>query len=142
MKEFIYFFSYISNIMVEMTGKKSETTEKKRGAWLTFWLILMLILNFFVALSYLLFNKLMVLMYPKVSLGVWYVYGFAALANVVFVIFLFLWKKWPFYAFCGITLLAFIMNLAIGLGILSAILGLLGPIILYLSMKSRWKLFK
>ena len=117
-------------------------TEKKRGAWLTIWLVFMLIANFFTALTYLVLNKTIASIYPNVALWVWHIYGLVGLANFVFIILLFMWKKWPFYAFCGSTVIAFIMNLAIGLGIVSAILGLAGPIILYLSMKSRWDLFE
>jgi hypothetical protein len=117
-------------------------TEKKRGAWLTIWLVFMLIVNFFTALTYLVLNKTIASVYPNVALWVWYIYGLVSLANFIFIILLFMWKKWPFYAFCGSAVIAFIMNLAIGLGIVSAVLGLAGPIILYLSMKSRWDLFE
>ena len=117
-------------------------TEKKRGVWLTIWLVWMLIANFFTTLIYLVLNKTIASVYPNVALWIWYIYGLAALANFVFVILLFMWKKWSFFAFCGTTLVAFIMNLAIGLGIFTAIFGLIGPIILYLSMKSRWNLFE
>jgi len=117
-------------------------TEKKRGVWLTIWLVLMLIANFVTALTYLVLNKTISAGYPNIALWVWYIYGLLALANFVFLILLFRWKKWPFFAFCGITIVAFIMNLVIGLGIFAAISGLIGPIILYFSMKSRWNLFE
>ena len=117
-------------------------TEKKRGVWLTIWLVIMLIANFFIALTYLVLNKTIASFYPNVALWILYIYGLVALANFVFVILLFMWKKWPFFAFCGTTIIAFIMNLAIGLGIFAAISGLIGPVILYFSMKSRWNLFE
>ncbi|MFA7707548.1 MAG: hypothetical protein WCX73_01230 [Candidatus Pacearchaeota archaeon] len=116
--------------------------EKKRGVWLTIWLIIMLIANFFTALIYLIFTKAMASVYPNVANWVWYVYGLLALVNFIFVIFLFMWKKWPFFAFCGVSIIVFIMNLAIGLDIFSALFGFFGIIVLYLSMKSRWNLFK
>jgi hypothetical protein len=115
--------------------------EKKRGTWLTIWLVLMLIANFFTALAYLLLNKMMVSVYPNVALWIWYVFGVLAVANLVFVIFLFMWKKWPFFALCGMASIALIMNLAIGQGIFT-IFGLAGPIILYFSMKPRWNSFE
>jgi hypothetical protein len=119
-----------------------EGTEKKRGAWLTIWLILMLIANFFTALTYLILNKTVELAYPNVSITIWYIYGLLALANFVFVIVLFMWKKLPFFAFCGMAIISLIMNLAIlGLSIFT-VFGLVGPIILYFSMKSRWELFE
>ena len=117
--------------------------EKKRGVWLTIWLTFMLIGNLFIALIYLLLSKTVVApAYPNVALWVWYMYGLLTLENFVFVIFLFMWKKWPFFALCGMAMVAFILNLVIGLGILDSILGFLGPLILYLSMKSRWDLFE
>ena len=119
-----------------------KETEKKRGAWLTIWLIWMLVANFFTALIYLLLNKTIVSAYPNVAIWIWYIYGLVALANFILVIILFMWKKWPFFAFCGTTLIAFIMNLTIGLGIFATIFGLAGIIILYFSMKSRWNLFE
>ncbi len=117
-------------------------TEKKRGLWLTILLILMLIGNFFSALVYLVFNKTISLLYPKVALWVWYIYGVIGLAGFVFIIFLFLWKKWPFFAICGATILVSIIDLVIGFGVFAALFGLIGPLILYLSMKSRWNLFE
>jgi hypothetical protein len=115
---------------------------KRRGAWLTIWLIFMLVMNFFVALIYLGFNELRVSTYPNIPLWTWYLYGLLTLANFVCVIFLFMWKKWPFFVLCGIALAAFVINLAIGSNVLMSLLGLGGPIILYLSMKSRWNLFE
>ena len=52
-----------------------------------------------------------------------------------------MWKKWAFFAFCGIAGIAFVINLVIRGGF-SSILGLLGPIILYLIMRPKWDLFE
>src|SRR3989338_3230910 len=106
-------------------------TEKKRGALLIIWLIIMLAGNLFSALAYLFLNSSIASFYPDVPSWIFYIYGFLGFANTVFVIFLFMWKKWPFFAFCGVAVIAFIMNLAIGLGFVTAIIGLLGPVILY-----------
>src|SRR3989344_3674475 len=117
-------------------------TEKKRGALLTIWLVIMLIANFFTALFYLVLNSTIALAYPSVPSWIVYIYGLFGLANLAFVIFLFMWKRWAFYAFCGSAIIAFIMHLAIGLGIFAAIFGLAGPVILYLIMRSKWDLFE
>jgi len=117
-------------------------TEKKRGVLLTIWLVLMLIANFFTALSYLILNSTIASVYPNVPSWIFYIYGLIGLANLAFVIFLFMWKRWAFYAFCGSAVIAFIIHLAIGLGIVAAIFGLAGPIILYLIMRSKWDLFE
>jgi len=116
--------------------------EKKRGALLTIWLVIMLIVNFSWAVYSLLFNSTIASFYPNVPSWIFYIYGLVSLANFILVIFLFMWKKWPLFIFCGISIIVFIINLMIGLGILGSIFGLAGPIILYLLMKSKWDLFK
>lgn len=114
-------------------------TEKKRGLLLTFWLIVMLITNAGVAITYLLGSGLIAFISPNVPLWAIYVFGISCAFNVVFTIFLFLWKKWAFFAYCGMAGIAFVINLAIGIG-LSSILGLVGPIILYLILRPKWNL--
>ncbi|MCX6707966.1 MAG: hypothetical protein NT001_07610, partial [Candidatus Woesearchaeota archaeon] len=109
---------------------------------LTVWLVIMLIANLFTALYYLILNSTIASVYPNVPTWIFYVYGLLGLANLAFVIFLFMWKRWAFFALCGCAIIAFIMNLAIGLGIVAAMFGLGGPIILYLIMRSRWDLFE
>jgi hypothetical protein len=115
---------------------------KKRGKLLTFWLVLMLITNAGAALTYLIWNSSIIATYPNVSSWIWYIYGLLGLANVVFTLFLFMWKKWAFFAFCGTTALAFVLNLIVGLGIIAAIFGLIGPVILYLLIRSKWGLLE
>jgi len=117
-------------------------TEKKRGALLTIWLVIMLIANFFTALSYLLLNSTIASAYPNVASWIFYLYGILSLANFAFAIFLFMWKRWAFYALCGSAIIAIIMNLYIGLGIFAIIFGLAGPVILYSIMKSKWDSFE
>ena len=124
-------------------GSVSQKVEgKKRGKLLTFWLVLMLIANAGTALTYLLWNSSIITTYPNVPSWIWYIYGLLGLANVVFAIFLFMWKKWAFFAFCGMAALAFILNLIVGLGIIPAIFGLAGPVILYLIIRSKWSLLE
>jgi hypothetical protein len=104
----------------------------------------MLIAHFFTALYYLnlILNSSIASAYPNVPSWIFYIYGLLGLANLVFIIFLFRWKRWAFFAFCGSAIIAFIMNLAIGLGIVAAIFGLIAPMILYTIMSPQWDLFK
>ena len=129
---------------------------KKRGALLTIWLILMLLANIGAALMYFIVIYLikyalgggridltpLVVAFPAIYVWAFYVLGIGALLNVVFTIFLFMWKKWAFFAFCGLTGIVFIINLVTGTTIVSSILGLLGPVILYLLMRPKWKFFE
>ncbi|MBW2995668.1 hypothetical protein KY332_00035 [Candidatus Woesearchaeota archaeon] len=117
-------------------------TEKKRGALLTTWLILMLIFNGLTALSYLLLGGFLASVPPITPMWTNYFFGVFALLNFVFTIFLFMWKRWAFFAFCVNAVIIFVINLVIGIGIVSALLGLSGPVILYLIMRSKWELFE
>jgi hypothetical protein len=117
-----------------------EKTEKKRGILLTGWLILMLIANSLTAISYFIGSSFFaeILAIPTWSL---YTLGLLALFNVGFAIFLFNWKKWAFFGFCGTTVVTFVINLSIGLG-LGSITGFLGIIILYLILRPKWSLLE
>lgn len=115
-------------------------TEKKRGALLTIWLAIMLILNIITALSYLLLTTSIASFYPNIPSWIFYIYGLLGSANIVFVIFLLKWKKWAFFAFCVTTFIMGMMAPLIGLGTVTQISILLGPLILYLIMKPKWDL--
>ena len=125
---------------------KEEIKEKKLGALLVIWLILMIIGNLFTA-SYLLYllpnvSSPLSSLFPNVPSWIFYIYGLAGLANIVFIIFLFMWKKWAFFALCGSVAVACMMALIIGLSMIAIILIFGGPVILYLILKSRWNLLK
>lgn len=55
----------------------------------------------------------------------------AAIANIVFAIALFKWRRWGFYGFIATAIVALITNLSIGLGIGQSIFGLIGIPLLY-----------
>jgi len=119
-----------------------EIESKKRGALLTIWLTIMLITNTGATLTYLPWNSSKIAIFPNVPSWIWYIYGIMGLANVVFTIFLFMWKKWAFFALCGIAPLWLILNLTVGSGIIVSIIGLAGLGILYLIIRSKWSLFE
>ena len=60
-----------------------------------------------------------------------YVLAVGCAFNVILTISVFRWKKWAFYAFCVVAGFTFILNLLIGVSLFSAILGLIGPALLY-----------
>lgn len=116
--------------------------EKKRGALLTLWLALMLIANAGTAVYYLLFGSTVASSLSAIgisSVPSWTIYalGVVAIVNVVLTIFLFMWKKWAFYGYAAITVAVFVINIIIGLGY-SSLIGLIGIIILYLILRSKW----
>jgi len=116
--------------------------KKERGALLTIWLVLMLAGGIISAIGYLVFNSTFASLYPNAAPWMFYIYGLLALAVSVSACFLFMWKRWAFYVYCGVAILSAILNLIIGLGAFSVFLGLFGPVILYFIMKPRWSLFK
>ncbi len=140
-----------------MAGK-NKMDGKERGALLTAWLIWVIVTNLFFGVYYLLFNNVIMGDYVYKSglsnapSGFFYAFGVIGLANVIFAAFLFKWKKWAFFALCGTAGVVFIMNMAIALNYLSGIqstsaiagsfLGLLGPVILYLLLRSKWSLLE
>lgn len=115
--------------------------EKERGTLLTIWLILMLISNLLAVLGNLFLSSNQASFYPNTSSGIFYILSLLGLINIGSVIYLFKWKKWGFYAFCGVAVIAFIINLIIGLGVAS-LFGFIGVIILYLLLKPKWDLLE
>ena len=113
-----------------------EGNNKKRGILLTIWLLIMLIANTYTGYTFL------KLVFSEFGTWMYYAYSFVSLLNVVFIISLFMWKRWAFYAFCGSSVLAIVLNLLMGLGMFAIFFGISGPIVLYLFMSSRWKMFE
>ena len=122
-----------------ITGGKTANKEKKHGIFLTSALILILIINIFGMFVYFkFFNN------PSaVNLPFW-VFHFSMLPTIlatIFIIFLFLWKKWAFYGYFVIAIIIAIINLIYH----KTLSGTLSPLIilgiLYLAMKPKWKLF-
>lgn len=104
---------------------------KTRHGCLTAFLILMIVANSLTAVMYLLRGDAIHKLFPNMP-------GFAlpllivlALVNIVCAIALFKWKKWGFWGFGATSVIALIMNLALGLGLGRAFGGIIGLAILY-----------
>jgi len=121
----------------------TRITEKNHGTLLTIWLFLMLIGNFFSSISYLTSNSTFTSLYPNTFPGIFSFFGILTFANVIFVIFLFNWKKWAFFAFCGVAVITLMLKIfVIKLGIGTLLSGLIGILILYLLLKPKWDLLE
>ena len=59
------------------------------------------------------------------------VMGIGAVFNLICAIALFKWKKWAFWGFVVSSIVAFFVNLLIGIGIGQSLLGLVGIALLY-----------
>lgn len=121
--------------------QEAQAPEKKRGFWLTAFLILMLIANPISALTYFTSPQLIRVAYPDATTGLIYLLGFLCLVNVLLAVLIFAWKKAGVYGFYSIAVLALFLNVYIGAGILGMIGGLLGVAVIYATTQKRWMHF-
>lgn len=110
------------------------TETKSRHGCLTTWLALMIIANALTVLSY------VILMLPRGAVQsvrlhtpAWalLVLAVSCMANVIFAVALFKWKRWGFFGLLVTTILALVINLRIGIKPALVVLGLCGIVILY-----------
>ena len=104
---------------------------KRRHGCLTAWLVLMIIANAGVAYMYLFGSAAIRQSVPSAPAWAFTALAVAGIVNVVCAIALFQWKKWGFFGFVAMAVLAFAVNLMIGLSIVQALFGFLGVAILY-----------
>jgi predicted membrane metal-binding protein len=105
---------------------------KQRHGCVTAWLIFMIIANSLTAIFYLFMGDAISqnLANPipqPMMLGL----AVLGIANLIFSIMLFQWKKWAFWGISATSLIALAINLSIGLGIGTSMFGLIGIVILY-----------
>lgn len=112
--------------------KEKQLSEvKERHGCLTTWLVLMIISNTGIALIYLLGNGVISQNLPSAPGWVFPLLAMMGALNVVFAIALLKWKKWGFFGFIASSIMAFVVNLIIGINILQAIFGLASVGLLY-----------
>lgn len=132
--------------------------KKKHGLLLTIWLILMLaaglvssIYNFMANSSYLnefFYGKNLETNPPTITvltskIPFWTVilFGVLSVFDIVFVIFLFKWKKWAFYGFIATAIVGFMLDfytISITSALYKTALQSLGLVILYLLLRPKW----
>ena len=111
--------------------------DKKRGFGLTLFLVLMFIINPITAFTYFTQTEMIIELTPSLSVGMLYFLGVAAIANVALAAGIWVWKKWAVFGFYSVGIIAFGATLYIGFDIVSALVGLIGPAIIYFHTKSR-----
>jgi hypothetical protein len=105
---------------------------KRRHGFLTTWLVLMIVGNFATVLVYIYqvgsgaFGNLP----PLAVMASLLIIPFSFF-NVLCVVALFRWKKWGFWGACISSVVALFVNLSVGLGIGSALFGIVGVLLLY-----------
>ena len=91
----------------------------------------MLIVNSATFLYYIFAGGRALAAFPSAPPWIAYVLALGCALNVFLTASVFRWKKWAFYAFCIVAGVTFFVNLSIGVPVLAAILGLVGPALLY-----------
>jgi len=103
--------------------------QKERHGCVTAWLIFMIVANSVVALIYLL--AMLNSEESPIPGSILFILAILSIANVIFAILLFKWKKFGFIGFVVTAIIVFIINMYIGLGLTQSIMGLLGIGVLY-----------
>lgn len=130
-----------------MQSSKPSARVKKHGVWLLIWLWLMLVANVIAAIANLgaVFATNASPLQSVADITPFWallLLGLFGVVNIAASIALLKWRLWGFYAVVGVAFIAFVINLIIGLDIIRALMGFIGPVILYFLMKPRWSLFE
>ena len=115
--------------------------ERKRGFWLTAFLVLMVIANALSVFVYFVNPDMIITAFPKISLELAYLLGSVCLFNVFLAINIWMWKKLAIYGFYIVVIFGLLINLYIGVGLIGSLSGLIGGIILFLVTKKKMQYF-
>ena len=111
---------------------ENENVAKQRHGCVTAWLVLMIVGNSITAIIYLFASEMIIDYLPSdVSTPMIILLGILGIANIVFSVMLFQWKKLGFWGFIVTSIGSLIINLSIGLGIGQSLFGLIGIAIFY-----------
>ena len=114
------------------TAMESNTAEtKQRHGCLTAWLIVMIIANSLFALIYLIASTKIRSNLTKAPPWTAAALAVVCIANLIFSVALFQWKKWGFFGHVGTTILIVVINLKAGISISRVLFGMLGVVALY-----------
>ncbi len=116
--------------MEPMEENTPDTIE--RHGCVTAWLVFMIIVNSITAFVYLFASEFIIDTLPgDVSTLYILLLGICGLANVIFSVMLFQWKKAGFWGFVITSVAAIFINISIGLGIGQSFFGLVGIAVLF-----------
>jgi len=104
---------------------------KQRNGWLTAFLILMIVANTGTILVYLFSGDSIRAASPGMPAWATPVLIAIALFNLACAVALFKWKRWGFWGLCASGAVTFLVNLMIGVGFMTAAIGLIGVAVLY-----------
>jgi hypothetical protein len=115
--------------------------KKKRGFWLSTFLILMIIVNSLTVYFYITNPDLVTGLNSRATNSVLYVLIFIACINIMLAIAIWAWKKLGVYGFYTSVIIVFFINLYLGIGIMGSMPGLVGGVIIFFTTKKRWQHF-
>ncbi|MCD9517967.1 hypothetical protein [Photobacterium phosphoreum] len=115
--------------------------ERKRGFWLTEFLVFMMLTNLFSVFVYFVNPDMIITAFPKISLELAYLLGSVCLFNVFLAINIWMWKKLAIYGFYIVVIFGVLINLYIGLGLIGSLSGLMGGMILFLVTRKKMQYF-
>ncbi len=101
--------------------------------------MLMVVANALLALLYLTQSGAISRGIPNAPAWIVPLFGLGALANVISAIAVWQWRKWGVYTLGAVAILFFIGNVSVVISPLSAVIGLAGPVILGILLRSRWQ---
>ena len=131
-----------------MSDEKTTASKKKRGFFLTIWLVFMLLGFLFSGILLLvggsLITYLLKFMMPNMEFAGWIAIAFALLQLVGFVltIFIFAWRKWAVYIVLGVAGVMSLLSLIFGFSLQTIIGIILGPGLLAFFIFKKWQFFK
>jgi hypothetical protein len=105
--------------------------ENSRHGCLTAFLVVGIAANTIVILMYTLGSAAMQAIQPNLPNWALPVLVGLGICNIAFFLAVFRWRRWGFYGFIATSVIAVIVNLSIGLSVVSSLLGLSGAAILY-----------
>jgi hypothetical protein len=121
-----------------MTSTESaQTVPLKRGGCLTAFLIFMLITNPLVAIYYFVSGSSVTQALPAMPAWIIPILGVGSIANFIFALAIWKWKKWGMYGFAASAGIVFFIN-AIYINILTALWGLVGIGLLAYLLRQVW----
>jgi len=120
-----------------------ESEPKNRSGCLTVMIVSWMVFSLPAAIMY--FSNKYILIYnllPRMPHSSMYSMGLFSLAQFVFAIAIFNWKKWGLYGFIILSSMTFILNVAWGIPFLYLISTIIGYVIMYFLLRPAWKYFE
>lgn len=117
------------------------TGEVRRGGFLTAFIFFGFVTNIALAITYIVNPDIIKSVSPDAPDIFAYIYSGGGFLNIVFISMVWFWKRVGVFGFGVMSLLTFASNLYLGVPISGSIIGLIGPVILILLVKSKWSRF-